>query len=404
MRKARSVLIAGVVTALFVGIMATPGAAAPEKIFSLKAPASLQAGAQSITLTIKNETPTGNSQISSFKIAVSGGVTITGQPSAPRGQITWTASSIEISNAGPIKNNQSFAIAVPITATTSGCGGTATWDAQAWTGSPFNGDTFRLLPPPTSNLTTAIAASATCSLRFNPAPANAILNANIPVTVQVVAGSPAVVVTGFTGNITLAATTQPSPGALTGVGTVAAVNGQASFTLAGSVAGNYQVSASSSGMSTINASFVVGDANLSCDPNSANASFAKSGTAGNALLTLTAGGACTTSIPVTIDLSTHGVVNVIKPFITGSAFTLQVAWAVEAPVNPLAATQVDYGADDPIPNRGLHAMKYCAAGGAEPANELWCIIGQDITIQPDGNAQLTEHYIGTGDPKFQRSS
>src|SRR6187200_385755 len=66
----RKALIAAVVATVVLGLLALPGNAAPEKQFSLRFPTSLSAGTQNISVTLKNETPNGNSNINSFKIAV----------------------------------------------------------------------------------------------------------------------------------------------------------------------------------------------------------------------------------------------------------------------------------------------------------------------------------------------
>ena len=401
MRKVRGVLVAGLVIALTLGITAIPGSAAPEKIFSLQAPATVATGTQSISLKVTNETPSGNSTINSLKVTVSGGVTIN-SASAPSGQVTTTSTGIAISNIPPIKNKQSYTITANVTAAANatGCAGSATWDTQAWTGSSFNGDTFRLLRTeinpstgnPYSNLTTAITRS--CSLVFNPAPVNAKTGTNIPVTVQIVSDS--VVVTGFTGTITLSAT--PS---ISGTGSVAIANGPASadFTLNGSAIGSYTATASSAGLTPVSASFTLSDALLDCtaQPGDSSRLYQESGTAGTATITLTSTGNCTTSIPVSVDASQQGFVTVTKPDVTGSMYELTIDWTVTPNTDYPLATQIDTGS-------GFVPMVGCLAspsGPTIPGGQLWCV--SDSHTYVNTTKHLVETYIGTKDVTFKRN-
>jgi hypothetical protein len=399
MRKVRGVLVAGVVIALTLGITAIPGSAAPEKIFSLQAPGSVPTGTQSISLKLANETPSGNSSINSLKITVSGGVTIN-SASAPSGQVTTTPTGIAISNISPIKNKQSYTITANVTATAAGCSGSATWDTQSWTGSSFSGDTFRLLRTeinpntgtPYSNLTTAITRS--CSLRFNPAPVDSRTGTDIPVTVQIVSGS--VVVTGFTGTITLSAT--PS---ISGTGSAAITNGTASadFTLNGSAIGSYTATASSAGLTPVSASFTLSDALLDCtaQPGDSSRLYQESGTAGTATITLTSTGNCTTSIPVSVDASQQGFVTVTKPDVTGSMYELTIDWTVTPNTDYPLATQIDTGS-------GFVPMVGCLAsptGPTIPGGQLWCV--SDSHTYVNTTKHLVETYIGTKDVTFKRN-
>jgi hypothetical protein len=153
-----------VVASVLLGVVvAMPSLAGPEKIFSIRAPASIPSGAQTISIVIKNETPSGNSSINSLEILVSGPLTIVGA-TAPSGDVATTSSSIRISNVSPIKNRQTYTISADVIASPSGgCAGSVTWDGSAWTGSTFGGteqsSKFRLLSQPYSNLETTIGCA-----------------------------------------------------------------------------------------------------------------------------------------------------------------------------------------------------------------------------------------------------
>src|SRR3954469_9796289 len=94
----RKSLIAVVMATLVLGLLALPGNAAPEKQFSLRFPTSLVAGTQTITVTLKNETPNGNSNINSFRITAA---------TAPTG---FRINSISPGSGALSNNNQTISV------------------------------------------------------------------------------------------------------------------------------------------------------------------------------------------------------------------------------------------------------------------------------------------------------
>jgi len=155
-RKLFSRCMAAIALAAF----ALPGNAAPEKIFSvaISNPVTFTGSSATLTATIKNATPNGNSSINSLTLRVpqGSGITIVGTPTANwPGQITSNPTSVSLSNMAPLKPNQSFVLTLTADfASVTTC--SFTWTASAWTGSSFSGDTFRLLSPlPTTTLAPA---------------------------------------------------------------------------------------------------------------------------------------------------------------------------------------------------------------------------------------------------------
>jgi hypothetical protein len=99
-----------------------------------------------VTAQIKNEAPpsTASSNIGSFVLQLKvPGVTIVwddaGHPPTPdSGTAVATATSITVTNTGPVKGGQTFNLVFYVTS----CGD-AKWDANVFTGTSLNGDTFK---------------------------------------------------------------------------------------------------------------------------------------------------------------------------------------------------------------------------------------------------------------------
>ncbi len=107
---------------------------------------------------------------------------------------------------------------------------------------------------------------------------------------------------------------------------------------------------------------------------------------------------------------------------TGQAnaeFTALIVWPAENAVLPVPVTQVDFGLGG-----GLEDVQWCTGSATRDTNGLlsldsdgqfvdppelpadgapWCVLDQDVTYVNGGQAQLTEYYYGTGDPRFGRS-
>lgn len=258
-RRTKSVWIgSSILTALLLlgVVIAVPSFAAPEKIFSLNAPPTLDAGThQDVKLRIKNETPSGNSSINSLEVYATGNVTID-DVSVPSGSPTWDETSISISNIPPIKNRNVYVITMDLTVgPADGCFGTITWDAKAWTGSSFSGENFRLLNDSYSNLVTNVSAG--CYLAWSPAPADGTVGSTIPVGVKVYNGNNVEV----TDNRSVSLIVQPEA-SVTVTGTPDA-SYPFSFSVTGTAAGQYTATASTTGMTDITANFTLLDTNSS---------------------------------------------------------------------------------------------------------------------------------------------
>ncbi|MFL5791753.1 MAG: hypothetical protein ACJ76A_09630 [Actinomycetota bacterium] len=154
MSLTRKSLIAVVISTVVLGLLALPGNAAPEKQFSLTFPTSLTAGTVNIPVTLKNETPNGNSNINSFRITASTA------PSGFRinsitpgsGALSNNNQTISVTGINTLKPLQSAVYQLNVTVPNVGCnGGTVNWAGQAWTGNSLNGDPFRLHTQTESN-------------------------------------------------------------------------------------------------------------------------------------------------------------------------------------------------------------------------------------------------------------
>jgi hypothetical protein len=178
MRKVLCFLMATVLAAFALPGIAAPPEASPEKIFSLMVPNTVPATGGSVTVTITNQTPTGNSTINSFKIIPPAGVTI----STPYSSVGPATIAPDPATGGlrvngftglrPLDNVGIHSIDVTFSVNVSSAAQpcTMTWNAQAFAGNSFNGDTFRLLPAPPSSLTTSVTGACKYSLNMSPAP------------------------------------------------------------------------------------------------------------------------------------------------------------------------------------------------------------------------------------------
>jgi hypothetical protein len=163
----RKSLIALVAATVVLALLALPGNAAPEKQFSLRFPTSLGAGTQNITVTLKNETPNGNSNINSFRIT--GTTAATGfsinSISPGSGVLSNGNKTISVSGISTLKPQQIATYTLNITVPSVGCaGGSIAWTGAAFTGNSLNGDPFRLhsqTESGPSQLTTSISAGCT---------------------------------------------------------------------------------------------------------------------------------------------------------------------------------------------------------------------------------------------------
>ena len=351
----------------------TIATAAPEKIFTITmSPSSIPAGATNVTVTatFRNATPSGNSTINSLKLAATGvpGATITSATGSGTEVVAADGRSVSVTGIPPVKPGKTYVLTMKLTtpAQTSCSGASITWSGSAWTGNSFSGDAFRFVPE-SSSVTTSVGAS--CELRFvdGRQPADALQGDTItsvegdpsgaPVQVALFAGtSPAA---WFTGSISLAITDDSTgTGELTG-GSASAVSGTATFgSLSIDAAGNYRLVATGGGLSSDPSSlFTISETALTCLDGSNT--IQDSGNAGDLLL-VRQDGACDQDIPVTVEIGDHQI-DIIKPFVAGSAFTMTINWVEEAPEYPVPPTQVDY-----LDGNGPHDMQWCLEDGNDP--------------------------------------
>ena len=126
MSLTRKSLIALVAATVVLALLALPGNAAPEKQFSLRFPTSLGAGTQNITVTLKNETPNGNSNINSFRItAATAAGGLHDQLDQPRGPASCRTSNktISVNGISTLKPLQTATYTLNITVPSVGCAG-----------------------------------------------------------------------------------------------------------------------------------------------------------------------------------------------------------------------------------------------------------------------------------------
>jgi hypothetical protein len=168
-RLTRRSIIAVVAATVMLGLLAVPGNAAPEKKFSLKFPTTVSAGVQNIPVTLKNETPNGNSNINSFTITAANAPAGFSIISISPGTFALSNSNktISITNIATLKPLQTAVYQLRVNIPDAGCNGVAiTWTGTAFTGNSLNGDPFKLqdgsgTTQNLSQLTTTIASGCT---------------------------------------------------------------------------------------------------------------------------------------------------------------------------------------------------------------------------------------------------
>ncbi len=127
--------------AILLAAFALPSVAGNDKkIYNLQTQIVSSSPPFTVQATLTSE-PTGNSSFNSFSLSVVGlQITgIVGQPTS--GNATFTASSVTVVNASPVKPGASISVTLQV----SSCGDGA-WSASAWTGAKLNGQSFDLVP------------------------------------------------------------------------------------------------------------------------------------------------------------------------------------------------------------------------------------------------------------------
>jgi len=293
MTKAWRVL--SVVTIMLMSIVALPAKAGggggddddgSSKKFSVNlSPASVTAGSPaSMTAVFKNETQSGGDNnggpignggggqsgggtINSVKLSAPAGLTITAVANPPSGTATIAngGGSVSVSNMYPVKPGKTFTLSITVSPAASCTSSNVNWNATAWTGSSFNGSTFKLLTDSHSSLQTSVVGS--CALSFSVQPQNAVTGQTIggPVTVN---ATPASLFSGT--QITLGIASSPGGSPTLAAGTaVVDGSGKATFpslALTGNP-GQYTLSASSTvagSTATTSAPFTLWGGSISC--------------------------------------------------------------------------------------------------------------------------------------------
>lgn len=114
-------------------------------------------------------------------------------------------------------------------------------------------------------------------------------------------------------------------------------------------------------------------------------------------------------IPVNVEVGANTVLLTKPPVDDGAVLSMTIVWAIEDAENPLPATLIDYDDAGPLPE---HPMVFCNPDGGDlntlpdvpnPATEPWCVGSQEVVpFGSPGQVQLTESYVGQGDPRFKR--
>jgi len=440
-RKHRLLLGLLVVTTL-VALTALPGYTAPQKIYNLDVTPSQALAGQSTDffVTMANKTP-GNSNPNSFSVTAPSGFSVTAASISaatnPNSGATITvvgSSRVDVRGLDPVKTSQYVTLKVTATTPTiTACNqGGYTWTAKVWTGSNLSGDQFSLNNAGTAQQTTLVSC---LSLRFAAGfvPTDGTVNEGQQVRVEVVAGS--LVVTAFTGPITIELDSGPTGGTLTGNGPVTAVAGVADFpAFAATASGDYTVHAETTSTGVANsapATFTVYDGILGCPSTTGYPNTATENGEGDAEVSVTRrenldgtpcvpkgyiltsndetppGGGDTTNV-VTFDQETVGGQE-------SAHYTMDIDWTFPPGTSP-STNPATIGGEtffiDLGDGEGPREAELCPVVGYEtdgspiagmhPADLPWCITGQSYTIDEDGNVVLTQSWDGIGDPKIFR--
>ena len=406
-RSIRAALITAIAL-VALALTAVPSNATFAKKYDLTiAPASVASGTSGVfTATYKN--------LSLYKL---GSVELTVPPgfqlvsaTTSKGTATFTATNVRVTNI-----NLALYATFSITATaTAPCGTpTGSWASEGKSTSNFSGSVnFALNNPGNAQKTTV---TGTCSLEFVNQPTDtaqdAAINDPTGVSVRALDGA-SQPVSGV--NVSMDAT---PGGHLSGGGSVATSGSPAAATftnLAIDEIGEYTLTASASNYASATSDpFVVAGEVLGCNVDGGDSYPTQFGGAADSVNLERQTGACGEDIPVTVTVNEDNV-EVAKPSVEGSVFTMTIDWTLEDAVNPVPATTVDY-----LDGFGAHDMQFCLGDGDDdglpdlpprndvgPGNEHWCITNQVVDLivtGPNaGQLQLSESYFGSGDPKFAR--
>jgi hypothetical protein len=397
------VALLGVLALVALMLTAAPGNATFAKKYDLSVtPSSIPAGGSMVfTATYTNKSLY---KINSTVLTVPSGFQVAGATTSrgtiPGGGVTGTSVSVKDLR---LSYGSSFTISVSATAP---CGtGSGSWSAVTKTGN-FSGSLFSY-----NNAASARAANVTgsCSLEFVDQPTDSAIgdaiNAPDGVSVRALNGASEPVA-----GVNVSMDKATGPGNLTGNADVATGGepAEAAFTgLALDAAGTYTLSASAAGYGSVTSNeFQVAGEILGCDAEGGDSYPTESGGAASAVDLQRETGACDQDIPVTIVVRNNEV-EITKPTIEGSAFTMTIEWTEEEFQYPLPATQIAYEGQ-----AETHPMQQCLADGANdegldgnpdlPDGEFWCVTSLEVDELGSGEIRVTEGYFGAGDPRVTR--
>jgi hypothetical protein len=401
------VALLGVMALVALMLTAAPGNATFAKKYDLSVtPTSLPAGSSAIFAA--KYTNKSLYKINSTVLTVPSGFQVTAATTSrgtiPTGGVTGTSVSVKDLN---LSYGSSFTISVSATAP---CGtGSGSWSALTKTGN-FSGSLFSY-----NNAASARAATVTgsCSLEFVDQPTDSAIgdaiNAPDGVSVRALNGASEPVA-----GVNVSMDKASGPGNLTGNADVATGGepAKAAFTeLALDAAGTYTLSASASGYGSVTSDeFQVAGAILGCDAEGGDSYPTESGGAASAVDLQRETGACDQGIPVTIVVRNNEV-EITKPTVEGSAFTMTIEWTEEEFQYPLPPTQIAYDGEETT-----HAMQQCLPDGPDgdgypdlpprvdgpEGNEFWCVTSLSVNELPSGLIEVSESYFGAGDPRVTR--
>lgn len=256
------VFISAIISMVFAGAASS---AQPTKQWSITVKPSTFATATNVdaTITIKNETPNGNSTINSLKLFLPTGYTVNSVDNAYQAQVDISQSGvIAFSNMSPLKPQASFSFHASLNVNTSqaGCVQTSWGSSMAWTGSSFSGDTFLL------TFSTSTSVNANNALAFQSVSSNVAVGT--PVTGSVHAASCGTDASGVGVTVKMTDSSNNVVGGPTTSSTSA--SGIISFQFATSSPGTYTITASAPNYSPITTSVTVCGNTLSFDPAPSN--------------------------------------------------------------------------------------------------------------------------------------
>jgi hypothetical protein len=237
MRTKHRRLLSGIVavsTLLAAGVVfgAFAIAAPPAKQFTLGvSPGTASTGSNSMTVTITNSTPNGNSTIKSFKLTISGqpaGATLSNWSGGGSATFSPDGRSVAVGSLpAPIKPGEhpTYTVQLNVSGANATCRNTTlSWAAEAWTGEGLSGTQFTNL----SEGTVTTGVTTTCSVAFTQQPTLTKHDAAISpaVAVRVTSGT-----SGVSGiGVTMSIGVNPGGGTLGGTTTQTTdANGYATF-------------------------------------------------------------------------------------------------------------------------------------------------------------------------------